>query len=117
MELSSGGGRQAGGRASVSRVRNSFIEQGKGRHLMKAEFCLPCIPVQPGLERDICPRVCFHYLLVIMAVIRKWRVARALQIFCLMNLLWKSGSPGFSGNGKGASRRHQWQEGTLRPKI
>ena len=61
---------------------------GKGRHFMNAEF-LFALYSSTGLDsRETSVSVfVFHYLLVIMAVIRKWRVARALQLLCLMSLL------------------------------
>lgn len=42
-------------------VPNQFIEQGQGRHFLKAGFLFALYSVQcrPGLKRAICPCVCF----------------------------------------------------------
>lgn len=79
---------------------SSLTAQGKGRHFMKVDFCLPGIPAQACTRETSVPVFVFHYLLVIMGISRKERVARALQMFCLMSLLLKNGCPGFGGNGK-----------------
>lgn len=42
----------------------------------------------------------FHYLLVVMAIVRKWRVARGPSEYLFNEPSLERHSPGFSGNGK-----------------